>query len=123
MAFSTYLANDTLDDKFTGTTYFALFTDNPTAAGTGTEASGGSYARQALTFNAASGGSIASASAITATVNADTYTHYGIYDALTGGNLLDYGTLNNGILVVVSIDDTDITFDAGDIVVNLDTSL
>lgn len=123
MAFSTYLANDTLDDKFTGTTYLALFTDNPTAAGTGTEATGGSYARQALTFDAASGGVIANSGTLSFTVNAETYTHYAIYDAVSGGNMLDYGAINAGATVVVSIDDTTIEVAIGDITVQLDTSL
>lgn len=123
MSFSTYLANETLDDKFSGTLYLALFLDNPTAAGSGTEASGGSYARQEVTFSAASGGEIVSEADIVFTVNANTYTHYAIYDALTSGNMLDYGELNSGTNIVVSVDDTDITFLAGELSVTLSTDL
>lgn len=123
MAFSTYLANDTLDDKFTGTTYLALFTDNPTAAGTGTEASGGSYARQGITFGAASGGTITNDSAASFTVDADTYTHYAIFDAVTAGNMLEYGEVNGGTDIVVSINDSTIDFAIGDVSIQLDTSI
>lgn len=123
MAFSTYLANDTLNDKFAGTLYLALFTSNPTAAGSGTEASGGSYARQAITFTTSTVATIASEAEIVFTVNIANYTHYGIFDASTGGNMLDYEELNNGSGINVTANDTDITFAAGDIAITLTTSI
>ena len=60
---SNYLENKILD-HFLGTTsytmpadvYVALYTAAPNDAGGGTEATGGSYARQIATFSSASGG-------------------------------------------------------------------
>jgi len=76
--------------------YLALYTSDPTDADTGTEVSGGSYARQAITFSAPSNGSTSNSSTITfptATGNWGTITHMGIRDASSGGNLLFYGPL------------------------------
>jgi len=76
--------------------YLALYTSDPTDADTGTEVSGGSYARQAITFSAPSNGSTSNSSTITfptATGNWGTITHIGIRDASSGGNLLFYGPL------------------------------
>lgn len=80
------------------TVYVALFTTDPTDAGSGTEVTGGSYARQSVTFAAAS----TSGSTSTAVSNAGvtftnlptaTITHMGLYDASTAGNLLYHGAL------------------------------
>lgn len=87
------------------TVYLALYTDDPTDADTGTEISGGSYARQAITFGAPSNGTSTNSAAIefpAATANWGTITHVGIRDALTSGNLLYHTaldaakTINNG---------------------------
>lgn len=78
--------------------YLALFSTNPTAAGSGTEASGGSYARQSITFNASSAGVSTNSNAITfSSLGAGSYPYYGVYDALTAGNLVVYGALPNTI--------------------------
>jgi len=81
------------------TLYLALFTSDPTDAGSGTECSGSAYARVAITFDAAS----TNTSGVSSTQNADavtfpralgswgTITHLAVYDALTGGNLLWHG--------------------------------
>lgn len=78
--------------------YVALFQADPTDEGTGTEVSGGSYARQEATFGAAS----TDAGVTTATTTADLdwinlptveITHVGIFDASTGGNLIYHGAL------------------------------
>lgn len=56
-----------------------------------TEVSGGSYARQGVTFGAQVGGVCSNSVAVTfptATANWGTATHVGIYDALGGGNAL-----------------------------------
>jgi len=77
--------------------YLALYTSDPTDADTGTEVSGGAYARQAITFSAPSNGSTSNSSTITfptATANWGTITHMGIRDASSGGNLLFYGPLS-----------------------------
>ncbi len=78
------------------TVYVALFTSDPTDAGSGTEVSGGSYARKAATFGAPSNGASTISSAIEfdqATGSWGTVTHFGIYDASTSGNLLYHGAL------------------------------
>jgi hypothetical protein len=71
--------------------YLGLYTTDPTDADTGTEVSGGSYARQAITFGAPSNGVSTNTAAIEfpqATGNWGTVGWVGIEDALTGGNLL-----------------------------------
>jgi hypothetical protein len=78
--------------------YLALFSTNPTAAGTGTEASGGSYARQSISFNASSAAVSTNSNAITFnSLGAGSYAYYGVYDALTAGNLIVFGALPSPI--------------------------
>jgi hypothetical protein len=106
--FSDFAENEILDHVFGNsaytiptTYYFALYTANPTDAGGGTEVSGGSYARVAVTnnttnFPAASGGSKSNGTAVTfptATANWGTVTSVGIFDASTAGNLIAWNTL------------------------------
>lgn len=96
---SDYLENKILDHvlKHTAytsptTVYCALFTSNPTDANSGTEVTGGSYARQAITFgSASSGSSTTTADLVFSGMPAATVTHFGIYDASSAGNLLYYG--------------------------------
>jgi hypothetical protein len=79
------------------TTYLALYTSDPTDADTGTEVSGGSYARQAITFGSPSNGVSTNSAAIefpTATGSWGTITHVGIRDASTAGNLLYHTPLD-----------------------------
>ena len=79
------------------TTYLALYTSDPTDADTGTEISGGSYVRQAITFGAPSNGTSTNSSAIEfpqATASWGTITHVGIRDAVTSGNLLYHTPLD-----------------------------
>lgn len=78
------------------TVYMALFTAAPSDSGGGTELSGNNYARTAVTFAAASGGSIASNADVTFPVpsaNWGVVTHFGIFDASTTGNLLYWAAL------------------------------
>lgn len=103
-AISNYLENALLNATLRNTTYTSpavvyagLFTSDPTDAGTGTEVSGGSYARKAITFAAPSNG-VTTNSAVAcefdqATGSWGTITHFGIFDALTSGNLLYHGEL------------------------------
>jgi hypothetical protein len=101
---SNYLENALINGTIRGTTYtapttvyVALFTSDPTDAGTGTQVSGGSYARQSVTFAAPSNGASASNADVTfpqATGNWGTVGWIGIYDALTGGNLLYHTALD-----------------------------
>ena len=79
------------------TVYLALYTSDPTDADTGTEVSGGSYARQAITFGAPSNGVTTNTAAIEfpqATGTWGTIGWIGIEDALTGGNLLYHSPLD-----------------------------
>jgi hypothetical protein len=79
------------------TVYVALYTDDPTDADTGTEVSGGSYARVAVTFGAPSNGVSTNSGNVefaAATGTWGTVTHIGIRDALTTGNLLYHTALD-----------------------------
>jgi hypothetical protein len=78
------------------TVYLALYTTDPTDADTGTEVSGGSYARQAITMGAPSNGVSVSSADISfpqCTVSWGTVAFVGIRDALTAGNLLYHSPL------------------------------
>lgn len=100
-----------------GTLYVALFTATPNDAGGGTEVSGGSYARVGVAtsgWNASSGGLVDNIAAInfgTASANWGTVTHVGLYDASTGGNLIDWGVLTASR--VVNSGDGPVQFAAG----------
>jgi hypothetical protein len=77
--------------------YLALYTSDPTDADVGTEVSGGSYARQAITFGAPSNGVTSNTAAIEfpqATGSWGTVAYIGIRDALTTGNLLYHSPLD-----------------------------
>jgi len=116
--FSNYLENALINATVRNTTftspatvYLGLFTTDPTDAGTGTEVSGGSYARQAITFSAPSNGVTSNNAQVTfptATANWGTVGWIGIYDALTSGNLLYHAplttskTIANGDVFIVS---------------------
>ena len=111
---SNYLENALLNATLNGTTYTApatvyvsLWTSDPTDAGSGTEVSGGSYARTAVTFGAPSNGVTTNDADVTfptATASWGTVGWIGINDALTTGNLLYHTAL-----------DTSKTIDSGDI--------
>jgi hypothetical protein len=102
-AMSNYLENALINATLRNTSYTSpsvvyvgLFTSDPTDAGSGTEVSGGSYARKSATFGAPSDGASTISSAIEfdqATGSWGTVTHFGIYDASTSGNLLYHGAL------------------------------
>lgn len=73
------------------TIYVSLHTADPTDAGTGTEVSGGSYVRKAVTFAAPSNGVSASNADVTfdqATASWGTIGWIGIWDAVSTGNML-----------------------------------
>lgn len=128
MSKSNYLENALLDHMLGGpdytrpaTVYFALYTTGPTDAGGGTEVSGGNYSRVAVTnnatnFPAASGGSKSNGTAIifpTPSGSWGTVTHWGVFDASSGGNLLRYGALT----VTKTVDPGDqVSFPPGDLV-------
>jgi len=79
------------------TVYVGLYTSDPTDAGSGTEVSGGSYARTAVTFGAPSGGVSTNSAAVEfpqATGSWGTVAYIGILDASTSGNLLYHTALD-----------------------------
>jgi len=91
-----------LIDHFLGTTtytkptnvYVGLFTVTPGEAAGGTEVTGGSYARQVAAFGAASSGATTNSANIDfAGMPAATTVAIGIFDAITSGNMLLYGSL------------------------------
>ena len=74
--------------------YLALFTSDPTDAGTGAEVAAPEYQRQQATFAAPSDGTTTNTDQINfpiAQSSWGTITHIGIFDARTGGNLLFHG--------------------------------
>jgi hypothetical protein len=84
------------------TPYVALYITNPTDADSGTEVTGGSYGREAVTFGAASGGISSNSAAVEftkATANWGTISHIGIRDASSGGNLLYHGALSSSVVI------------------------
>ena len=81
------------------TVYVSLWTSDPTDAGSGTEVSGGSYARTAVSFATASGtsGNVLNDADVTfptATASWGTVGWIGINDALSSGNLLYHTALD-----------------------------
>ena len=112
--FSNYLENAVINVVLRNTpytspaaVYVGLFSNDPTDADTGTEITGGSYARTAVTFDAPSNGVTQNSADIEfpqATASWGTVSHIGIYDASSGGNLLFHTIL-----------DVSKTIDSGDI--------
>ena len=99
--------------------YVALYTTDPTDADTGTEVSGGAYARQLAGLSAAANGASSNAADITfptATADWGTITHVGLRDAATVGNLYMHSPLDAS--KVVASGDT-FKINAGDLDVTL----
>jgi hypothetical protein len=120
---SNYLENKLLDHVLRNvsytpvtTVYLALYAGSPTDA-----SSGGSevaVTRQAITFGAASSGTVSNSSSISfASMPAVTVTHVGVFDASTGGNLLIHGALASSVIAAsgdtftIAVNDLDITLD------------
>lgn len=126
-SFTNYYENKIADDQFRTTAlteptthYIGLLTAACSDSAAGTEVSGGSYARVAVTKGDAqwkgthasatgdssgTGGTISNAGAITfpaPTANWGSVTHFGVYDAASAGNLMicqaltTSKTINNG---------------------------
>jgi len=126
MSFSNYLENKVMLHVFGGTSYTApatlyvgLYTSDPGEGNTGTEVSGGSYARQSAAFTI-TGNAAANTAAIefpTASGSWGTVTYVGISDAVSGGNLLASGalttskTISSGDVFRIPAGDLDITLD------------
>jgi hypothetical protein len=107
---STYQHNALLDSLFgagaPATLYFALMTGAPTIAGGGTEVTGGSYARKAVTNNSTNFPAAASGvktlgvaqAFVTATADWGTVVAVAIYDALSGGNLIGFAAVTSQVV-------------------------
>jgi len=126
MSFSNYLETKVLDHVFGGTAYtapstlyLALFTTDSSESATGTEVSGGGYARQTVTFttSGATTSNDADVEFPTATASYGTVVAVAVMDALTGGNMLAYAGLSTdkaidtGDVFRVPSGDLDITLD------------
>lgn len=125
--FSDYLENAILNATLRGVAYtspakvyVALFTSDPTDAATGTEVSGGAYARQAITFGAPSAGTCSNSADVLfpiATAAWGTVTHIGIFDAASGGNLLYSAALTTSKTIAA---DDQLKLETGAVTVTLD---
>jgi hypothetical protein len=94
------------------TVYVGLYTSDPTDANTGTEVTGGSYTRTAVTFGAPSDGVTTNSAAVEfpqATADWGVVGWIGILDASTSGNLLYHSpldvakTISSGDVLRISI--------------------
>lgn len=109
-AFSNYLENAVMNNILgqasmpsISNVYFALFTAGPSDAGGGTEVSGTDYARVNVANNTTNFPTISGTTGTKTNANAiawptaggswGTVTHYGVFDASSGGNLLFHGSL------------------------------
>ena len=126
MSFSNHAENLVLDWLLTNGTatrptawYVGLFTSDPTDADTGTEVSGGSYARTAVTFSV-TGNAATNTSGVefpAATASWGTVSHIAIYDASTSGNMLFHTALDiakaitDGDVFRIPTGDLDFTLD------------
>ena len=142
--FSDYLENKLVDLTLRGqafaaptNTFVAIFTAAPSDAGGGTEVSGGSYARVTVagslvawagtqsagstSASTGTGGQTSNNAAITfpaPTANWGVITHFGIYDALTSGNLLYWAALTTP--KTVNNADASPSFSIGSVTITLD---
>jgi len=101
--------------------YLALFTTAPGEDGTGgVEVAGGSYARQAVTFDPPSGNQVASAGDVifpTATANWGTIISFAIFNAASGGNILYLANLTASRVILIG---DALKFPAGQLIVSED---
>lgn len=95
--------------------YLALFTSDPGEAGsTANEMTGGSpaYARKPITFGTESGGQASNSAQISVNVPTGTTTHFGIMDAVSGGNMLYSDAFE---IPISTVSGTPLVFAAGDV--------
>jgi hypothetical protein len=126
-AMSDYLENEILDHilgtgayTMPATVYVGLSTGSFNDDNSGTELTGNNYARESITFAAAASGTADNSAAVefnAATGSWGTVSHFGLFDALSGGNLLIHGALtaskviSSGDILKIAIGDMDITAD------------
>ena len=125
--FSDYLENKVLDHVLRNTSYTSpttvyvgLYTSNPTDTNSGTEVTGGSYARQTLSVTTASNGIVTSSADVTfpqCTASWGSVGFIGVLDAITSGNLL----MHTALTTAKTIDTGDILkITSGNLTVTLD---
>jgi hypothetical protein len=125
--FSDYLENKVLDHVLRNVSYSSpttvfvgLYTSNPTDTNSGTEVTGGSYARQSLSVTTASAGIVTSSADVTfpqCTASWGSVGFIGILDAVTSGNLL----MHTALTTAKTIDSGDILkITTGNLTVTLD---
>ena len=124
-ALSDYAENELLDHLLgTGaytmptTVYVGLSTGSFNDDNSGTELTGNNYSRKAVSFGAATSGTASNDAAVefsAATGSWGTVSHFGLFDASSGGNLLIHGALTaskvieSGDILKLAIGDMDIT--------------
>lgn len=124
-AMSDHLENEILDHILSvgsytmpSAVYLGLSVASMGDDASGTELSGSGYARQAVTFSAASGGTTSNSAAITfptATGTWGSIGYWSLWDASSSGNMLLHGafssakTIASGDVLRVSAGDLDIT--------------
>jgi hypothetical protein len=125
-SFSDYLEDKVLKHVFTNTSYtpattlyVGLYTVAPSDTGGGTQVSGGSYARAAVTFSVSGTTTLCTNSAAiefpTSTASWGTVVAVGVFDASTAGNLLAWAdlttskTIDTGDVFRIATGDLDIT--------------
>lgn len=105
---SNYAENRLLNHVFSSTQagtaniYLALFTVNPDDDDSGTEADYTGYDREIITVGTSTSRRVTQDALVTfdqCTGGSNTITHWGIYDAITGGNLLAHGSLTSSKIV------------------------
>lgn len=131
-AFSDYLENVLVNATLRGATYtggavyVALFTSDPTDAGTGQELTDSGYVRQRAHATVTSDGFTVPSNGSTSNTrniifpaivqNQVTVSHWGIFDAQTGGNLLYQAPMLNS----KTLDPTDVlSFPIGSLIITL----
>lgn len=124
-AMSDYLENKVLDHvlgttsyTMPATVYIGLSTGSFADDNSGTELTGNGYARQSIAFDAAASGTTDNTSNVdfpAATGSWGTVSHYGLFDASSGGNLLIHGaftvskTVASGDILRIAAGELDIT--------------
>ena len=124
-AMSDYLENKILDHVLGTTAYTApttVYVGLATASfaddNSGTELTGNNYSRVSATFDAAASGTTDNSAAIefaAATGSWGDVSHFGLFDASSGGNLLIHGafttakTIASGDVLKISAGDLDVT--------------
>jgi hypothetical protein len=121
---STYLDNNVLNYVLLNgvfvaptTIYVALYTVSPTPTTSGTEVTGGSYARQTVTFVSPTNGQTNNATTVSfpiASSSWGTIVAFGLLDSVSGGNLLYFSSLSSSRVVLVN---DQIVFPTGQLIV------